>query len=99
MKQQITQKQLEELTDPQLYKLDKMIGLGKKTSLVLPEARMLSIGQMIEILVEKLGTKKWGMHYQPLRRLWSVYKGDYIRYRNSKENLCNSLWEEIKDLL
>ena len=128
MKQHITTKQLNELSEKEREKLrkwwkpkdgnfysvmekDKFMGgdvlyglsdvdwLKENNSLPL-----LSIGQMIEFLVEKQDKGWRDLHIEMLHDRWGVgtcYDNDIPKwkFKNDKGELCDALWEAVKEVL
>jgi hypothetical protein len=101
MKQHITPDQLNELSEKgkrrliQWYNLKKIDDLKNKTGDA-PKTPLLSIGQMIEFLEE---TTKYQLHI--LRRTvdWKIIHGKQQYGKVLGGELCDALWEAVKEVL
>ena len=114
MKQHITTKQLNELNEKGLlglYKwcLDKGYYFVREdlTSTAKVPRLLLSIGQMIEFLVEKQDKGWRDLHIEMLHNRWQVGTchdedaddGKWKFSGGDKGELCDTLWETTKEIL
>jgi len=112
VKQHITYEQIEELTDNQLDKLTNWYNNSQKNSglvsLLLP---FLSIGQMIELLDERMPISVIGHQSQWHGGMWYWNGGAIPNEPLTESNLekslksyqspelCDALWEAVKEVL
>lgn len=102
MKQHITEKQFQSLSEKAMERLADWA--VKHVEDELP--RQLSIGQMIEFLdqyTDKSGYGEWVKFGIFKNRDWAIFQceHDEVPRRLGKEHkeLCDALWEKVKDIL
>ena len=95
MKQAITTKQLKELGEIGREKLDKWV--FDKYPLEFIKQPLLSIGQMIEFLDEHDEIQIDRNHREPAH--WIIESPTNHDLFCSKEELCDALWEAVKEVL
>lgn len=107
MKQHITPKQLNELSSVSEKKLKKWYDNAYGITLYgncFPSNELtnplLSIGQMIEFLHEHFDEVDKGLWVRNINGcFWEVNKGATLRCIASKRELCDALWEVVKEVL
>lgn len=96
MKQEITREQYHELSDAAKLKLRKWFNNPIVDKWKLSTALALSIGQMIELLNEH---QEYQFHIFRRTLDWKVIVGDFQYGKVLGEELCDSLWEAVKEVL
>lgn len=100
MKQHITYEQMCELSPQARVKLTKWfwnkIVSGPLPELVTRDEEDVTIGQMIEFLDEH-----WGAWQISSWQEWSItrHENGETQYHNTEPELCDALWEAVKDIL
>jgi len=92
MKQYITVEQLEELTNKQYNSIFGTLGDAVTMG---DMSRAINIGKMIEILDDKIS------HIGPMNefRCVDVYDDDGVAVEYFEKELCDALWEAVKEVL